>query len=50
MNGPLWDQDVWRDIWVPLQEHEAVLTVFHIPAHKALTHPINQGAGALVWI
>lgn len=41
MNKPLWGQVVWKDIWVYLQEPEAVLTVFHSPAHKALTSPGN---------
>lgn len=43
-------QDSWKDIWAHLQEPEVVLTVFHIPAHKALTPPGNQEADALAQI
>ena len=39
-----------RHFWAHLQEPEAVLTVFHIPAHKALTPPGNQEADALAQI
>ena len=46
INKPLWGQDIWRDIWVHLQEPQAVLIVFHVPAHKALTPPGNQEADA----
>ena len=49
MNKPLWGQDMWKDIWVHLQEPSAVLTVFHIPAHEALTAPGNQEADVLAW-
>ena len=30
---------MWKDLWVHLEEPEAVLTVFHISAHKVLTSP-----------
>ena len=46
MNTPLWAQDVWRDIWVHLQEPEAVLAVFHVWGHEALTPPDSQKADA----
>lgn len=49
MNEPLWGQDIWTDVWVCLQS-EAVLTVFYIPAHKALIPPGNQAADALAWV
>lgn len=41
---------MWKDIQVPLQVPETVLTDFHIPAHKALTPPGNQEAHALAWV
>lgn len=50
MNKPWWGQDIWEDIWVHLQEPKAVLTVFHILAHKAMTAPGNQEADALAWL
>lgn len=46
INKPLWGQDIWKDIWVHLQEPQAVLIVFHVPAHKALTPSGNQEADA----
>ena len=39
-------QAVWRDTWVCLQEPEAILILFRIPARKALTPPGNQEADA----
>ena len=50
MNKPFWGQDMWKDIWVHLQEPEAVLTVFHLLAYKVLTPPGNQEADALAWV
>lgn len=50
MNKPSLGQDVWRDVSVHLQEAEAVLTGFHLPAHEALTRPGNQEADALAWV
>lgn len=49
MNKPLWGQDILKNIWVHLPE--AVLTVFYILAHKALTPLGNQEAASLaqVW-
>lgn len=38
---------MWKDIWVCLQEPEAVLTVFHIQALKALTYSGNGAVDAL---
>ena len=38
------------DIWVCLQEPEAILPVFHVLARKALTPPGNQEADALAWV
>ena len=35
---PLWGEDIWKDIWIHLQESEAVLT-----AYKTLTHPLTNG-------
>lgn len=46
MNKPLWGQDTWKDFGVCVQEPEALLPVFHIPAHKALTHSGNRKADA----
>lgn len=43
---PSGGQDIWKDIWVHLQEPQAVLIIFHVPAHKALTPPGNQEADA----
>lgn len=46
-NGPLWGQDMlWGGRWVHLQEPEAVLTVFHVPA-QTLTSPGNHKADVL---
>ena len=50
MKKPLWGQDRWKNIWVHLQEPEAVLIVFHVLAHKALTHPGSLEADALAWV
>lgn len=47
MNQPLWSQDIWKDIWVCLQETEVVFTICHIPTHKVLTPTGNQEANAL---
>lgn len=38
---------MWKDVWVHLQKPEAVLTVFHILAHKMLTPSDNQEADVL---
>nr|XP_060465533.1 olfactory receptor 1468-like [Panthera onca] len=38
------------DIWVPQQELAAVLTIFHVTAHKVLNLSGNQEADALAWI
>lgn len=48
MNKPLWDQDTQKDIWVHLQEPEAIPIIFDVPTHKALTLPGNQEADAVV--
>ena len=50
MHKPLWGQDMCKDIRVHLQESEAVLIVFLISAHRALTPPGNQEADALAQI
>lgn len=50
MNKPLWGQDMWKDVWVHLQKPEAVLTVFHIPAHKVLTPSDNQEPDVLAGV
>lgn len=50
MNKPLCGQDIWKDIWVHLQEPEAVLTVIHVITHKALIPAGNQEADALTWV
>lgn len=42
MNKPLWGQDMWKTICILLQEAEAVLTVFLIPAHMTLTSPNDR--------
>lgn len=42
-NKPLWGEDIWKDIWIHLQESEAVLTAFHIQAYKALTDSLAIG-------
>lgn len=39
-----------RDIWAHLQEPEADLAVFHVPAHKASTPLGNQEADVLAKI
>lgn len=36
MNKPV-GSDMWKDIWVCLQQSEVVLTAFHVSVHKALT-------------
>lgn len=38
---------MWKDFWFHLQEPKANLTVFHVPAHKALTPPDNLEAEVL---
>lgn len=38
---------MWKNIWVLLQEPEAVLTVFHVLTHKAQILPENQEADTL---
>lgn len=35
-------QDMWKDIWGHVQEAEAALLVFRVPAHEALTLPIRK--------
>ena len=50
MNKPLWVQDIWKDIWVRLQESEAILTTFHASARKALKPPGKQEADALAQV
>lgn len=50
MNNPLWWQEMWKAIWAHLQEPEADLTVFHVPAHKISTPPGKQEADALAKI
>ena len=50
VNKPLWGQDMWKDIWVCLQEPEAVLTLFQLPAHKVLTPLGNQEVSALAQV
>ena len=50
MSGSLWSQNVWRDLWVHLQEAETVFIVFCVLAHNALTHPGNQEADALAQV
>ena len=47
MKKTLWGQDMWKDIWVHLQEPEAILAAFHVPAYKELTFPGNHKADAL---
>lgn len=47
MHKPLWGQDMCKDIRVHLQESEAVLIVFLISAHRALTPPGNPEADPL---
>lgn len=47
IHKPLWGQDMWENIWHCLLDPEAAPTVLHVPAHKALTPPGNQEAGAL---
>ena len=47
MNKPLRGQNMWKNIWVHLQEPGAVLTVFHILAYKVLTLTGNREADAL---
>lgn len=47
MNKSLWEQEMWKDIWVRLQKPETNLDVFHVSAHKASTAPGNQGEDAL---
>lgn len=37
MNKHWWGQDMWKDIWVCLQEPESVLAVLHFPAQRMLT-------------
>ena len=37
INKHLWGQDMWKDIWIYLQEPESVLTVLHVPAQRAPT-------------
>ena len=49
MNNPLWGQDIWKDICVHLQEPDAVFTLFHVSAHKALILPGNQETATLAW-
>lgn len=49
MNKSLWGQDMWEDIWVYLQEPDVVFTLFHVPAHKALTFSGNLKTDILVW-
>lgn len=45
---PLWDEDIWKDIWVCFQEPAAFLTVFHAPdSIKALPTTGNWGADVL---
>lgn len=34
ISEPLWGLEMWENIWVLLQEPEAVLTVFRVPAHN----------------
>lgn len=46
INNPLWWQEMWKAIWAHLQELEADLTVFHVPAHKISTPPGKQEADA----
>ena len=41
---------MWEDIWICLQEPEAVLTVPHVLAHKMLTAPDNQESNTLAWV
>lgn len=48
MSKTLQGQEIWKNIWAHLQEAEADLIVFHVPAHKASTSLDNQEAGALV--
>ena len=50
MNKPLWDQNIWKDSWICLQESEAVLTVSHVPDHKVLTGPDNHESDAPAWV
>ena len=46
MGGPSGGQNVCQDIWVHLQEPEAVLIAFHILAHEALILPGDQKGDA----
>ena len=50
MNKPLSGQDMWKDIWVCLKEPEAILTVFHILAYKALIPLGNKEADTLALV
>lgn len=47
VDQPLWSQGIWKDIWVSLQEPEAVFAICRIPIHKVLTPVGNQEANAL---
>lgn len=43
-------QDWWKDIWIYLQEPEAILTISHILAYKVLTLPGHQETEALTLV
>lgn len=50
MNKALQGQGMWKDSGVCLQEPEAVLTVFHILAHRVLVASSKQEADALAQV
>lgn len=49
MNGTLWGQDVWRDVWVCVRGPQAD-PVFLAPAYEALASPDNQEKDDLAWV
>lgn len=50
MDKDLQGQDTRKNICVCLQEPEAVLTEYHVLAHKALTLPANHKGDALTHV